>query len=374
MKFHLNKVVMMCVLMVMMTACSEDEGQQALSVTLPPQDVVQLAQGLPTAAPPTRTPTSTATYTLTPTSTYMPTATYTPTQTPTLTLTFTPSPTFTPTFTPTPELYKDHYLFGRPIDTGLGGSDELDRTYAYGDTQLGNLEVHLGADFVNPRGTPVIAIGYGEVVYAGSDLDVLVGPTNDYFGNVIIISHGIQAPAWQPTYSVYGHLDRVDVVAGQFVSQGERIGIVGAEGIAYGAHLHLEIRVGDDPFDYRTTRNPDLYIFPKPSTGMVVGRVTDPNGNLMQNIPVRLRRAGTDSTIEYYAYTYAGDRVNSGEAWGENFTRGELRTGEYEIFVSTLYGRVLFTQTITVTGDNAVWMDIVIPRGERFIPGSTAVP
>ena len=374
MKFHLNKLAMICVLMVMMTACSEDEGQQALSVTLPPQDVVQLAQGLPTAAPPTRTPTSTATYTLTPTSTYTPTATYTPTPTPTLTLTFTPSPTFTPTFTPTPEMYKDHYLFGRPIDTGLGGSDELDRTYAYGDTQLGNLEVHLGTDFANPRGTPVIAIGYGEVVYAGSDLDVLVGPTNDYFGNVIIISHGIQAPAWQPTYSVYGHLDRVDVVAGQFVSQGERIGIVGAEGIAYGAHLHLEIRVGDDPFDYRTTRNPDLYIFPKPSTGMVIGRVTDPNGNLMQNIPVRLRRSGTDSTIEYYAYTYAGDRVNSGEAWGENFTRGELRTGEYEIFVSTLYGRMLFTQTITVTGDNAVWVDIVIPRGERFIPGSTAVP
>jgi murein DD-endopeptidase MepM/ murein hydrolase activator NlpD len=373
-KFHLNKIAMMCVLMVMMTACSEDEGQQALSVTLPPQDVVQLAQGLPTAAPPTRTPTSTATYTLTPTSTYTPTATYTPTQTPTLTLTFTPSPTATPTFTPTPELYKDHYLFGRPIDTGLGGSDELDRTYSYGDTQLGNLEVHLGTDFANPRGTPVISIGYGEVVYAGSDLEVLVGPTNDYFGNVIIISHGIQAPAWQPTYSVYGHLDRVDVVAGQFVSQGERIGIVGAEGIAYGAHLHLEIRVGDDPFDYRATRNPDLYIFPKPSTGMVIGRVTDPNGNYMQNIPVRLRRSGTDSTIEYYAYTYAGDRVNSGEAWGENFTRGELRTGEYEIFVSTLYGRVLFRETITVTGDNAVWVDIVIPRGERFIPGSTAVP
>jgi hypothetical protein len=94
----------------------------------------------------------------------------------------------------------------------------------------------------------------------------------------------------------------------------------------------------------------------------------------MQNIPVRLRRAGTDSTIEYYAYTYAGDRVNSAEAWGENFTRGELRTGEYEIFVSTLFGRVLFRQNITITTENAVWVDIVIPRGERFIPGSTPVP
>ncbi|MDZ4672417.1 MAG: M23 family metallopeptidase [Phototrophicales bacterium] len=374
MKFHLNKMAVFCIVMVMMSACSGDENQQSLSVTLPPQEVVQLAEGLPTVAPPTRTATPTATYTYTPTATLTPTLTYTPTHTPTATLTYTPSPTATATFTPTPELFTDHYLFGRPIPSGNGGSDELDRTYSYGDTQLGNLEVHLGADFANPRGTPIIAIGAGEVIYAGSDLSVLVGPIYDYYGNVIIIAHGIVAPAWQPTYSVYGHLDRVEVVTGQFVTQGERIGVVGAEGIAYGAHLHLEIRVGDDPYNYLSTRNPDLYIFPKPNTGMVIGRVTDPNGNLMQHIPVRLRRAGTDSTIEYYAYTYAGDRVNGGEAWGENFTRGELRTGEYEIFVSTLYGRVLFRQTINVTADNAVWVDIVIPRGERFIPGSTAVP
>lgn len=361
-------------LMMLLTACSEDESQQALSVTLPPTEAVQLAQGLPTVAPPTRTPTLTPTFTLTPTATYTPTLTYTPTATFTPTATYTATPTYTPTFTPTPELLKDHYLFGRPIPTGESGSDELDRTYAYGDNQLGNLEVHLGADFANPRGTPVLAIGAGEVIYAGDDFTILVGPTHNYYGNVIIISHGIQAPAWQPTYSVYGHLDRIEVFTGQQVQQGDRIGVVGSAGIAYGAHLHLEIRVGDDPYDYLSTRNPDLYIYPKQNTGMVVGRVTDPEGNLMENIPVRLRRAGTDSTIEYYAYTYSGDRVNSAEAWGENFTRGELRTGEYEIFVSTLFGRVLFSQTINITTENAVWVDIVIPRGERFIPGSTPVP
>ena len=370
--------IIYCALMVMMmivvTACSEDNTQQAISITLPPTEAVQLAQGLPTVAAPTRTPTLTPTFTLTPTATFTPTSTFTPTATFTPTSTFTPTATFTPTFTPTPELFIDHYLFARPIATGVGGSDELDRTYAYGDTQLGNLEVHIGADFANPRGTPILAIGAGEVIYAGDDFTTLVGPVHNYYGNVIIIYHGIQAPAWQPTYSLYGHLDRIEVFAGQQVAQGDRIGVVGAAGIAYGAHLHLEIRVGDDPYDYLTTRNPDLYIYPKPNTGMVVGRVTDPDGNLMENIPVRLRRAGTDSTIEYYAYTYSGDRVNSAEAWGENFTRGELRTGDYEIFVSTLYGKVLFRQNITITTDNAVWVDIVIPRGERFIPGSTPVP
>lgn len=371
---RLARVILLFILMVIISACSGSDDLQAVAITLPPTEAVQIASNLPTVAAPTRTPTFTPTATLTPTHTYTPTATYTPTLTFTPTSTYTPTATFTPTFTPTPQLFTDHYLFARPIPAGVGGSDELDRTYAYGDTQLGNLEVHLGADFANPKGTPILAIGAGQVIYAGDDFTTLVGPTYNYYGNVIIIAHGIQPPAWQPTYSLYGHLDRIEVFAGQQVQTGDRIGVVGASGIAYGAHLHLEIRVGDNPYDYLSTRNPDLYIFPKAGTGMVVGRVTDFDGNYMQNIPVRLRRAGADNTIEYYAYTYAGDRVNSAEAWGENFTRGDLRTGEYEIFVSTLFGRVLFRQNITITSNNAVWVDIQIPRGERFIPGSTPVP
>ena len=148
-------------LLLIMTACSSPDDPQAVAITLPPTESIQIAGDLPTVAAPTRTPTATPTFTLTPTHTYTPTATFTPTLTFTPTSTFTPTPTFTPTFTPTPQLFTDHYLFARPIPSGVGGSDELDRTYAYGDTQLGNLEVHLGADFANPRGTPILAIGAG---------------------------------------------------------------------------------------------------------------------------------------------------------------------------------------------------------------------
>jgi murein DD-endopeptidase MepM/ murein hydrolase activator NlpD len=44
--------------------------------------------------------------------------------------------------------------------------------------------------------------------------------------------------------TLYGHLSRIDVRAGQRVVQGDRVGAVGATGLATGPHL-----------DYRMTRN-----------------------------------------------------------------------------------------------------------------------
>jgi len=44
--------------------------------------------------------------------------------------------------------------------------------------------------------------------------------------------------------TLYGHLSRIDVRAGRRVNQGDRIGAVGATGLATGPHL-----------DYRMTRN-----------------------------------------------------------------------------------------------------------------------
>jgi murein DD-endopeptidase MepM/ murein hydrolase activator NlpD len=43
--------------------------------------------------------------------------------------------------------------------------------------------------------------------------------------------------------TVYAHLSRIDVRHGQNVSQGQRVGAVGATGWATGPHLHFEFRV-----------------------------------------------------------------------------------------------------------------------------------
>ncbi len=293
---------------------------------------------------------------------------YTPGFTPSATYTLTPSPTFTPSMTPTPAPYSDHYRLARPI--AEGGVDVIDRVYPYGGTQRGTFAVHSGVEFVNPRGTPVIAAADGSVIFAGTDDQVLIGPRLNYYGNVVIVMHpNLYAPEGVPIYTLYGHLDRIDVTIGTTVRQGDRLGTVGASGIAIGSHLHFEVRVGD-PYDFYATRNPDLYLFPKPNTAMVVGRVRDLDGNYLYEVPIQFRRADTTGGLTWETFTYGdAETVNSSMTWGENFTRGDLRPGDYEVFVSTLYGQKLYSQVITLEPNRTTWIDIQIPAGHVFIPG-----
>jgi murein DD-endopeptidase MepM/ murein hydrolase activator NlpD len=88
---------------------------------------------------------------------------------------------------------------------------------------------HLGVDYAAPAGTPVSAAASGTVVLAGW--------LGDY-GRTVRIRH---ANGYE---TLYGHLSRLDVRAGQRVLQGDRVGAVGSSGLATGPHL-----------DYRMTRD-----------------------------------------------------------------------------------------------------------------------
>ncbi len=87
---------------------------------------------------------------------------------------------------------------------------------------------HLGVDYGAPVGTPVRVVGDGVVEFAG---------VQGGFGNVVIVRHNASDT------TVYAHLSRIDVRRGQGVSQGQRVGAVGATGWATGPHLHFEFRV-----------------------------------------------------------------------------------------------------------------------------------
>jgi murein DD-endopeptidase MepM/ murein hydrolase activator NlpD len=87
---------------------------------------------------------------------------------------------------------------------------------------------HLGVDYAAPTGTPVRSVGDGVVDFAG---------IQGGFGKVVLVKHANEKT------TVYGHLSRIDVKAGQKVSQSEVIGAVGATGWATGPHLHFEFRV-----------------------------------------------------------------------------------------------------------------------------------
>ena len=90
------------------------------------------------------------------------------------------------------------------------------------------LRAHLGVDYGAPSGTPVRVVGDGVVDFAG---------WQNGYGNVISVRHN------GSDTTLYAHLSRVDVRKGQAVTQGQRIGAVGATGWATGPHLHFEFRV-----------------------------------------------------------------------------------------------------------------------------------
>lgn len=305
-------------------------------------------------------PLATAASTLSPTPLIapLPTAIASPTPQPLIaaTATVTPIPTEgIPTETPpvvTPSA-ADHYWLGRPIPPEY--QDYADRTYSYGLTAGGRLRPHTAIDLPNPVGTPVLAVGDATVFYAGPDHDVVFGPQPDFYGNVIVLQMTDFTYNGQPLYTLYGHLSEILVAVGQRVSSGEEIGKVGGTGVANGGpHLHFEVRVGD-PLDYATsTRNPDLWIKPYYGYGTLAGRVVDSNGALLPNVSIIIRSEGGVR----YTYTYAGSENIPDEAWGENFTYGDLPEGWYEISTQSPQGKIHRARIYVRAGQTA-WVEFV---------------
>ena len=105
---------------------------------------------------------------------------------------------------------------------------------------LGNFaHFHTGIDIAAPFGTTVTAAAPGVVV--------AVGHSNVGYGNYVVIGHG------GGIMTLYGHLLETDVVVGDTVARGQRIGLEGSTGWSTGPHVHFELRVNDsviDPMPY----------------------------------------------------------------------------------------------------------------------------
>ncbi len=90
---------------------------------------------------------------------------------------------------------------------------------------------HTGVDIGGPTGTPIYAADDGVVISSGWN-------TGGY-GNMIIIDHG---SGW---YTRYGHSSKLLVRAGDTVTKGQSISLMGSTGRSTGPHLHFEIMTGN---------------------------------------------------------------------------------------------------------------------------------
>ena len=86
---------------------------------------------------------------------------------------------------------------------------------------------HYGMDFSAPRGTPIYATGDGKVTRADN--------TATGYGNHIVLDHGYGYE------SLYAHLYKYNVRAGQKVQRGDIIGFVGSTGRSEAPHCHYEV-------------------------------------------------------------------------------------------------------------------------------------
>lgn len=103
-------------------------------------------------------------------------------------------------------------------------------TDSFGMTHIFNEELtstHRGTDFPVAEGSPVVVSNSGTVVLA-SELF--------YEGNCVIVDHG------QRLFTVYMHMSKIDVKAGDQLAQGDQLGLSGQTGRATGPHLHMGVR------------------------------------------------------------------------------------------------------------------------------------
>jgi murein DD-endopeptidase MepM/ murein hydrolase activator NlpD len=117
------------------------------------------------------------------------------------------------------------------------------------DPVYGTPKMHKGLDFAAPQGTPIYATANGTVAVAGF--------TDGGYGNHVEINHGYGYE------TIYGHMVKVKVHAGEHVTRGEVIGWVGSTGKSTGPHCHYEIHVNGEAVDpvyfFYNDINPDQF-------------------------------------------------------------------------------------------------------------------
>lgn len=107
-----------------------------------------------------------------------------------------------------------------------------DQRIYYYKGKLIDRAVHLGVDLASLARSPVQAANTGRVIFA-QDLGI--------YGLTVVIDHG------QGLYTMYSHLDSIDVTFGQPITKGDTVGTTGTTGLATGDHLHFGFLVHGVP-------------------------------------------------------------------------------------------------------------------------------
>jgi murein DD-endopeptidase MepM/ murein hydrolase activator NlpD len=114
------------------------------------------------------------------------------------------------------------WLSGRPVEKGWISSHYGQRT----DPFTGELSNHDGIDFAGKEGSSIIAVAGGVVTWTG---------TKSGYGKMVEVSHG------DGVVTRYAHNKTNLVEAGDLVTKGQSIALMGSTGRSTGVHVHYEV-------------------------------------------------------------------------------------------------------------------------------------
>lgn len=132
------------------------------------------------------------------------------------------------------------YIARKTPDAGVISATGIFAWPATGTISQGFRWYHQAIDIANRAGPPVLAADSGKVTVAG-------WPDGQGYGNRVIIDHG------NGFVTLYAHLAKIYVAAGQTVKRGNQIGQMGSTGRSTGIHLDFRIfknGVSVDPLKY----------------------------------------------------------------------------------------------------------------------------
>ena len=132
------------------------------------------------------------------------------------------------------ELAAQQAAQGKPSNAALGGyiwpvsSRRITSTFG-GRASPG------GIGSTNHKGIDIGGVGYTTEIHAAKAGTVIVSQYSRSYGNYVVVSHG------SGNITLYAHMSSRKVSVGQYVNQGDVLGITGSTGNSTGPHLHFEI-------------------------------------------------------------------------------------------------------------------------------------
>ena len=119
----------------------------------------------------------------------------------------------------------------------------------YITSPLGARYTGIAGASTNHAGIDIGRVGYTTQAVAAKAGTVIISAYNKYRGNYVVVSHG------SGNTTTYQHLSSRSVNVGDYVAQGQVVGITGTTGVSSGPHLHFEITENGkivNPLNYLT--------------------------------------------------------------------------------------------------------------------------